>query len=176
MHFALIHQAFLVVVQEFNGVLDRDHVLFALVIDLVEHGRQGGRFTGAGGAGDQHQTARFFAETLHHRRQAQRVKTFEFPRNGPKDGPYRAALIEKIASKTSQILQSEGKIQFQVFLEPMLLRVGQDAVGQGLGIRGGQGRHVQRPQFAVYADSRRAIGGDMQIASAHFDHLLEQFA
>ena len=44
-YLALVHQAFLMVVQKFNGIFNRDHVLFALAVDLVKHGSQGGRFT-----------------------------------------------------------------------------------------------------------------------------------
>src|SRR5208337_2034986 len=37
-YLALVHQALLVVVQKLDGVLDGDHVLFTLGVDLVEHG------------------------------------------------------------------------------------------------------------------------------------------
>ncbi len=62
-HFALVDQALLVVVQELDRVFDGDHVLFALVVDLVEHGGERGGFARAGRAGDEHQTARLVAQT-----------------------------------------------------------------------------------------------------------------
>src|SRR5580698_1175040 len=58
----------------------------------------------------------------------------------------------------------------------MLLSVRQDAVGQSLGVRRGKRRHVQRLQLAVNAHARRAVGGDVQIAPAHFNHFFEQLA
>ena len=42
--FALVHQAALVLVHEFNRIFNGDDVVVPLGVDLVEHGRQGGRF------------------------------------------------------------------------------------------------------------------------------------
>src|SRR5262249_55113109 len=69
-----------------------------------------------------------------------------------------------------------GKVQLQVFLKAVFLRVGQHAVRQRFGVGSGQRRHVQRTQLPVYAHTRRAIRGDVQVAPAHLDHLFQQFA
>ena len=108
--------------------------------------------------------------------QAERVESLDFPGNRPKDGAHGAALMEDVAAETRQALQAERKVELQVFFEAMLLRVGQHAVGQRLGVRRGQRRHVQRPQMAVNAHPRRAVGREMQIAAAQLDHLLQQLA
>jgi len=63
MHFALIHQASFVIVQKFDRVFDRNHVLFTFAVDLVEHGRKRRRFSRAGGTSDQHQATRLVATT-----------------------------------------------------------------------------------------------------------------
>src|ERR1700726_4517065 len=54
--------------------------------------------------------------------------------------------------------------------------IGQHAIGQRLGIRGGKRRHVEGPQFAVDPNSRRTIRGNVKIATAHLNHLFEKFA
>ena len=48
------------VVKEFDRVFDRDHVLFAFGVDLVEHGGERRGFTGSRWTGDQHQARAAF--------------------------------------------------------------------------------------------------------------------
>jgi len=103
-HFALVHQALLVVMEELDGVLDGDHVFFALGVNLVEHGSQGGGFSRTGRTRHQHETTRFVAKASDDRRQTQGVEVFYFPGNGTKNGGHGAALIENVAAETRQIL------------------------------------------------------------------------
>jgi hypothetical protein len=58
-------------VQVLDRVLDRDHVLVALAVDLVEHRGERRRLARAGRARDEHQAARLVADLRDHRRQAQ---------------------------------------------------------------------------------------------------------
>ena len=53
------------IVKKLDGILDGNHVLFTLVIDLVEHGSEGGRFTGARWSGHENQSAWFVAQAFH---------------------------------------------------------------------------------------------------------------
>src|SRR5271156_2356151 len=101
-YFALVDQAFFVVVQEFDGVFDGDHVLFMLVIDFVEHGGERGGFAGAGGAGDEHQAARLVAEAANDVGQTERVESLDFPWNGTEHGSDGSALMEDVAAEARQ--------------------------------------------------------------------------
>ena len=74
MHFALVHQALLVGVDELDGILDGDHVLVAGLVDQVEHGGQGGGLAAAGRPGHQDQPARLLAQLAKHLRQAQLIE------------------------------------------------------------------------------------------------------
>src|SRR6266705_6980659 len=107
MDFALIHKTLLVIVKKLHGVLDRDHVLFTLVIDFVEHGSQRGRFTGACRAGHKDESARLVAQSLHDERQSQSVKAFDFPWNRTEDRANGAPLIENVAAESGQVLQTK---------------------------------------------------------------------
>src|ERR1700676_48455 len=174
MHFALIHEASLVIMEKFDGVLDRNHVLFALAVDLVEHGRERRRLSGAGRTGDQYQAARLVAQVLYDEWQTESVKTLDFPGNGTKnrcDGP---TLLEKVAAEAGQIFQPERKIEFKVFLETVFLRVSEHTVGQRLGIGGGHRRHVHGAKMAMNADPRRAVRRNMQLPTAGLDHFFQQ--
>src|SRR5260221_667110 len=119
MHFALIHEASLVIVQKFDRVFDRNHVLFTLAVDLVEHGRKRCRFSGAGRSSDQHQAARLVTEGLDNDRKAERVKALDLPGDRPEDRSDRAALLEQVAAEARQVLQAKGKIEFEILLEPV---------------------------------------------------------
>ena len=59
---ALIDDAALVLVNELDRILDRDHVPLHLLVDLVEHRRERRRLAGAGGAGDEDQPARLVGQ------------------------------------------------------------------------------------------------------------------
>src|ERR1700752_5183082 len=96
-NFPLVYQTLLVVVQELDRIFDGDHVLFALAVDLVEHGRESGRLTRAGRPGDENETARFVAETFYDQRQSKSVEAFDFPRNRAENGPDRPPLVKNVA-------------------------------------------------------------------------------
>src|SRR5580704_6484009 len=175
-NFALVDQALLVVVEEFDRILDGDHVLFALCVDLVEHSGERGGLTGTRRPGNKHKTARFVAQTTNDVRQAERVEALDFPRNGTEHSAHGSALVKDVAAETSKIFQAEGEVQLEVFLEAMLLRIGQHAICQRLGVGGSQRRHIQRTKTAVNADARGAVRGDVEVAAPHLDHLFQQFA
>src|SRR5262249_48806844 len=56
----------------------------------------------------------------------------------------------------------------------MLLRVGQHAVGELLGLDGRERGQVERPELAVDADLGRRVGGDVEVGPPHLGHRLEQ--
>src|SRR6202035_4376968 len=101
-NFALVHQALLVIVKKFDGVLDGDHVLFTFAVDLVEHGRERGGLPGARWSGHEDESARLVAQSLHNQRQSESVEAFDFPRNGTEAGANRPALIENVAAEPGQ--------------------------------------------------------------------------
>src|SRR3974390_3264 len=164
------------VVQELDGVLDRDHVLFAFGVDLVKHRGKRRGLTRACRPGDKNEAARLVTKVLHHKGQTERVKTLDFPGDGAEKSSDCTTLIKNVSAEPSEILQTEREVEFQVLFEAVLLRVRQNAIGQRLGIRGGQRRHIERPQAAVEAHAWRAVGCDVKVAPSHLNHFLEQFA
>ncbi len=176
MQLTLIDQAILVHVDEFDRILNGKNVVVALAVDLVDHGRQRGGLARSCGTGNQHQAARFVAEFAHHRRQAELVKGLDLKGDQTKDGSGRAALIEHVGAEAGQALQTEREVEFEAFLETVLLRIGHDAVGQLLGFGRRHLRQIERIQMAVYANLRRRIGSDVEIAAGHLQHSFEQIA
>src|SRR6266404_6095899 len=175
MNFALIDEALFVIVKKLYGVLDGDHVLFAFAVDLVQHGGERSGLARTGRAGDEHEPAGLVAKPLDDQRQAQCIKTFDFPGNGTEDRADRPALIETIAAEARQVFQAERKVQLQIFFEAMLLGIRKHAVREGFRVRCRERRHVQRAKLSVNAHAGRAVRGDVEVAASHLDHLLQQF-
>ncbi|MNC92014.1 hypothetical protein D3C83_83670 [compost metagenome] len=67
---ALVDQAAFVVVQKLDRIFDRQNVLVTIAIDLVDHGGERRRLTGAGWTSNEDQPARFVAELLDDGRQS----------------------------------------------------------------------------------------------------------
>ena len=171
---ALVDQAVLVLVHEFDGVFDGDDVFMALAVDLVDHRRQCGGFTRAGRAGHQNESAGLFAKLGDYRRQAQLRERLDLESDHAKHRGGGPALIKKIATEARQPFQSEREVEFQIFFEAMLLGIGEHAVSELLGLGRRQRRHVQRVQVPVHPDLRRRVGGNVQIAATHLQHLAKQ--
>src|SRR5208283_1471516 len=102
----------------------------------VEHRGERGGLARTRRARDQDKPARLVAERPDDGGEAERVEALDLPRDGAEYGSYGAALLEDVASETGQVLQAERKVELEVFLEAMLLRVGEHAIGEGLRVRG----------------------------------------
>ena len=68
--FALVDEAFLVAVQEFDGVFDGDDVIGPRGVDAVDHGRERRGFARPGGPGHQNQAALLLANRFDDARQS----------------------------------------------------------------------------------------------------------
>ena len=90
------------------------------------------------------------------------------------DGRDRTTLHENVRAKTRELLDAEGKIELEVLLETVLLIVGENAIGELLRLYRRERRHIERPQFAVHANLRWRVVGDVQVRPAHFEHRLQE--
>ena len=141
--------------EELDRVFDGDDVLVPLAVDLVDHRGQRRRLARAGRAGDEHEAARLVADLLDDRRQSELLEAEDLVGDLPVDGGGGAALVEDVRAEAGQPLDAEGEVELEVLFEAMLLRVGENRVGELLRLRRRQRRHVQRRELAVDADLRR---------------------
>ena len=74
-----------------------------------------------------------------------------------KTAGHRAALVEDVGAEAGQALDAEGEVELQVLLEPVLLRVGQDAVGQRAWSRPASAAAARSGSSPVDADLRRRV-------------------
>ena len=109
------------------------------------------------------------------RRQAELVERLDLFGNDAVDGGDGAALIEHVAAEPRHAPDAEREVELEGLLEALLLRVGQDAVGERLGVGGAERRQIEDLQLAVHADLRRRLRRDVQVGPAVVDQGLEQF-
>src|SRR6266545_5205618 len=136
--------------KELHRIFDGDDVLVPLAIDLVDHRGEGGRFAGAGRSGDEDQSARTIANLLDHLWQSEILESENLIRDLAVDGSRGAALIEDVRAETGQSFDAERNIQLEVFLEAVLLRVGEHRVRELLrlgAVSGGISSGVSLPSI-----------------------------
>ena len=173
MDLALIHETSLVLVDVLDRILDGDDVLAPLGVDLVDHRRERRGLAAAGRAGDEHEPARALGQVGDDRRQAELVEWLDLFGNDPVDGRDGAPLIEHVAAKPRHAPDAEREVELEGLLEAFLLRVGQDAVGERLGVGGAERRQIEDLQLPVHADLRRRLRRQVQVGAAVVDQRLE---
>ena len=171
---ALVDEALLVAVKELDRVLDRHDVELLLAVDLVDHRRLRRRLARARRPADEDQAARLVAEELDDRRQTQLLEAEDLVGNLPVDAADRAALHEVVGPEAGQALDAEREVELEVLLEAVLLGVGQNRVGELLGLGDRQRRVRERDELAVQAHHRRRLCRQMEVGSPHLDHLLQE--
>ena len=155
----------LVAVQKFDGVFDGDDVIGAGGVDAVDHGGQRGRFTGTGGAGDEHQPALLFANLFDDVRQ---IEFFDGANLGGNDAQHHAdvaALLKYVHTEAAQSGDAVGHIEFGGFFEFLLLAVGHHAERHGqhffrrdAGDVGERHERAVNAQIGMVADFQMQVG------------------
>ena len=99
---ALVDQAALVLVHELDRVLDRDDVVGARAIDVVDHRAQRRRLAGTGRAGDQHQALVQLAQLEDVRRQAELLGGQDLRRDDAEHGAAALAIEEDVGAEAAR--------------------------------------------------------------------------
>ncbi len=155
---ALVDQALFRFVHELDRVFDgQDVAVFAFVL-VVDHGRQRGRFAGAGRTGHQHQAARLVGQLLEDLRRAELLERKDLRGNGPHHRRRAAVLDEGIDPEAGQVGDGEGKVALEVFLVGLALPVVHDVIDHGMHVLVLHGRQVDAPDVAMDANHRRQAG------------------
>ena len=128
--FPLVDRRFLVRVVELDRVLDRDDVVVEVLVDVIDHRRQGGGLAGAGRPGDQNQPARPRAQVGQHRRRAQLLEVQQLGGNLPQHHGHVAALLEDRDAEAGRVAKGEAEVGAADFLQFLLAPLGRDALHQ----------------------------------------------
>ena len=151
-HFALVDQAFFRLVDKFNRVFHRQDVALLVAVEVIHHGRQGGRFARASRAGDQHQAARLEGQIGKNLGGIQVFQRQDFAGNGSKYRPRAPVLVEGIHTKTGQPGDLKGEVHLQVFLVGLALTVIHDVVHHAVHHFVVQRLDIDAPHIAMHAD------------------------
>src|SRR5579872_653952 len=116
---ALIDDAVFVLMQELDGILDRDDVLVPLAIDLVDHRRERRRFAGAGRPRHQDEASRTIADLFDDRRQSELFESKDLVGDLTVDGGCCAALIEDVRAESRETLDAERNVELEIFFKAM---------------------------------------------------------
>lgn len=166
LHFALVHQAVLLRMHEFDRVFDGQDVLLAVLVQVVDHRRQCGGLAAAGGPGHQHQPAGRLGNLPKHFPQSQLLQAL-YPRgNQAQHRTDAPGVPEGIDPKPRHTRQFMGEIQVIAGGECLALSFAHQFMDQRLHLWPFQGRARQRANIAIDAQHRRQPGGQMQVRSA----------
>ena len=173
--FALVHRRLLVRVVELDGVLDRDNVMVEVLVDIVDHRRQGRGLARSRRPGHQHQSARPRAEFGQHGRRPQLVEGQELGRNQPQHHPNATLLFEDRHAEPAYVAEGETEVAAAHLLQFLLAPLRRDALHQRHAVLRLQHLCLEADQVAVDANHRRLTHGYVQIAPLAIDDRLEQF-
>ncbi len=117
---------------EFDGILDRDDVIPAELVCLVDDGRQGRRFAAPGRSCDQDKSPGQESQLGDHVRQAQVLTAEDLARNLPEHGGTAPLLLEEVGAIAGQPRDFIGKVDIPGFFELLDLDLRGDFVKHGL--------------------------------------------
>ena len=96
---ALVDEALLVVVHELDRILDRDDVVVAVPVDVVDHRAERRRLARAGRPGHEHEALRQPAQLQDVRREAELLGGQDLARNHAEDGARPLAIHEDVGAE-----------------------------------------------------------------------------
>src|SRR6202012_3424961 len=108
-------------------VFDGDEVIGAPGVDAVDHGGEGGRPTGTGGAGDEDPAALCFANSIDDGAQVQFFGGANLGGNDAENHADVAALLEYVDAEAAEAGDAVRHVEFGGFLELLLLPVSHHA-------------------------------------------------
>ena len=160
--------------QVFDRIFESQDVSRAVVVAVVDHGRQRCRLARACCAGDEDEAALFHDKVQQHGRQAQFLERRHAASNVADDQRDRAALAENVDTEVANGPVQVGKIHFHLVFELAGLVLGLELVGDApyaLDIHrlGGDGR-----DDTVDLDVDRRAARNEQVRCLFFGHELEQ--
>jgi hypothetical protein len=153
----LIDQAGFVRVNELDRVLNRDDVVVARSVDVVDHRAQRRRLAGTSRPGDQHEALAQLAERQDVLRQAKLVGGQDLRGNDAKHCARTSAIDERVGAKARQVRNLVGEVGIVTSAEFFPVPFGDDGLQQRDEVIGTERRRhrVERLHFAVFADDRR---------------------
>src|SRR3989338_1797459 len=149
-YFPLAYKRLVVPVQVFDGVFDRDNAAFVVVIDVIDHGRDGGGFSGAHGPHDQHQTALFERYFFQNRGKPEAGKIRDLVRDHAYHHGQFSFLIKGVNAETAHAFLLNREVHGLVAFELVFLIRIEERLHHGFQKRVGRLGDGQKHQLPPY--------------------------
>ena len=160
---------------EFDRVFDRDDVMVAVLVQIVDAGGQRRRLAGTGRPGHEHQPSRAVEQLLQGRRRPQLLHAQQIDGNLPQHHPRVAPLLEDRDAEPGLVAEGEAEVGPPLLLQFLLAPFRRDALHQRNGVLRLEHLGFELHEPAVKAQNRRLPHGDVQVAGATVDHREQQF-
>src|ERR1035437_5249672 len=164
---------------EFDGVFDRDDMIAAILVGIIDHGGEGGGFAGARGSGHHDQTAVKHAELLEHAGQGrvELLKVLEgedLRRNLAEDGTDAIFLVIEIGAEAGNERDLVAEIDVARFLKDLNLVLRCDLVEHLLKIIILEWGMVHAMKLAVHSEHGVIARGKVQVRGLLLEHQIEE--
>src|SRR5437870_13246346 len=161
---ALVDDAALVAVQELDRVLDREDVLGAVPVDLIDDRCERRRLTGARRARDENEPARLLCELVQRGRDAELLECLDLGRNQAESRADRFPLEIDVDAEAGETGDRVGEIELALDLEVLLLLAREDAVEEVLRLLlRERGVLVHARNFSTHANDWGRPNGHMEV-------------
>ena len=161
--------------QELDRILDRDDVIRASAVDLVDHRGERRRLTGAGRTGDEDEAARKLRQVVQTVGQAELLERLQLVGDDTEDGGERVSLQEDVDTEAREAGDPVGEVELAVELEPLLLLRREDAIDERANrLRVERLEVGERAQLSTHARRRGCPDRHVEVGSAAGDRRLEQ--
>ena len=135
----------------------------SMVIQVIDHRRQGSRLARAGRPGDQHQPTGHIGNLAKHFIHTKIVQAQDFRWNSPQHRADAPILVERVDPKARHTGHLEREVEFQQFLEIRPLLVVHDVVNQLMNLLVVQRWQINPPHITIKPDHRWQASGKVQV-------------
>ena len=171
---AMRHDAAAMRMHILDWIFDRDDVAAAVLVAVADHGRQRRRFTRAGAAHDEAQTALRHRHVFELRRQVEILERRNLRDDRADDRADVPLRDERAHAETADALRRDREVALLRRVELLGLLVVHDGTHDQGALRVRQRPIRERTNRAVDLDRRREVGRDEEVGTVVLDHLLEQ--
>ena len=162
-------------VHELDRILNREDVVRACAIDLVDHRGESRRLAGTSRPGDEDEAARVLGEAVHDVREVQLLERLDLLRDEAEGRSDRLALVVDVDAEARDSRHRVGEVELALQLEVLLLLAREDPVEERTRVIRGERLEAFGPRnVPSHTECRRTSDRDMQVGGAERDHLLEQ--
>jgi hypothetical protein len=170
--FTLVDVAVDVAMEEFDGILDRDHVRLVMLVDVLDHRGQRRRLPRPRDARDENQTARLQRHLFEHLGQQQLFERARLIRNRAHREAQRPALLIQVDAKPADAGHADGEVAFLFFRVLLDLLGVHELLGEPLQVFRLERGELQRMQVAVEADGGWTADLQVQVRRVELHQLL----